>query len=87
MVRQGNDLAALMDISCDIIPFGYSLSREIWVPFWEFRQEPLFAKGAQRFGHSGGRSRLALPAVTSHSASHTFYVDDGGPAGSDGYET
>jgi hypothetical protein len=48
MVWQRNELAAAAGISCDIIPFRYSVSRGIFVPFWEFgRKAPPFANGAK----------------------------------------
>jgi hypothetical protein len=38
-VWEGKDLAGLADISYDIIPSGYSLSRDILVPFWERKKK------------------------------------------------
>jgi hypothetical protein len=40
MVWQQNDLAGAAGISCDIVPFRYSLSRGILVPFWELEEKP-----------------------------------------------
>jgi hypothetical protein len=35
---KGKELAGWWDISWDIIPFGYLLSRGFLVPFWEIAQ-------------------------------------------------
>src|ERR1700719_3580731 len=45
-VREGKELGGWRGISWHIIPFGYLLSREIFVPFWEWgREERIIDQG------------------------------------------
>jgi hypothetical protein len=61
MMRERKDLAGAAGTSCDIIPFRHCLSREIWVPFWEFRgEEPTACTGAQGGGHPSQVMRASL---------------------------
>ena len=66
MVWEGKDLRGWQDISCDIIPFGYSMSREICVPFWELQEIVPSVCGLSDGWATLGRQSLKSPAKRSY---------------------
>lgn len=74
MVRQRNDLAAVADISYDIIPSRYCLSRGISVPFWECRVEgPTICNGAKVRFHNIVAQPTSLPCSQKRTLPRDLY--------------